>query len=220
MTHNSIRRTESSPAPALEVGAFKTTKHIELSVTVITGVSCGHRSPEEGPHGDPAVSTFHSHCPSDHGLVVSLTGAVSAGQLQERRDAALVQGTPRGQAPGAPQAAPKEYPKLPEENVSATSHVMTLGGKPLAYTAVAGTLLLKADDGRPRANVYFTAYFRDDVKDKVQRPLTFVFNGGPGSSSVWLHLGAVRPEGRVGRRRERPARRPAASSTTSTRCST
>ena len=74
-----------------------------------------------------------------------------------------------------------------------TSHVITLGGKPLPYTAVAGTLLLKADDGRPRANVYFTAYFRDDVKDKVQRPIAFVYNGGPGSASVWLHMGAFGP---------------------------
>ncbi len=126
-------------------------------------------------------------------LILSLTGAASAGQFQERRDPALVQGAPRGQAPGAPQAAPKEYPKLPEEDVSVTSHVITLGGKPLPYTAVAGTLLLKADDGRPRANVYFTAYFRDDVRDKVQRPIAFVYNGGPGSASVWLHMGAFGP---------------------------
>ena len=127
-------------------------------------------------------------------LIVAPAGAAPAGQLQERRDPALVQGTPRGQAPGAPQAAgPKEHPQLPEEDVSVTSHAITVGGKPLPYTAVAGTLLLKADDGRPRANIYFTAYFRDDVKDKVQRPIAFVYNGGPGSASVWLHMGAFGP---------------------------
>ena len=124
---------------------------------------------------------------------VSLAGPAAAGQFQQVRDPALVQGPPqRAQAQAGPQA-PKEYPKLPEENVSITSHVITLGGKPLPYTAVAGTLLLKADDGRPRANVYFTAYFRDDVKDKTARPIAFVYNGGPGSASVWLHMGAFGP---------------------------
>jgi carboxypeptidase C (cathepsin A) len=127
-------------------------------------------------------------------LLVGLTAVAIAEPTQqrgERRDSALVQG---GQTPAeAGQPAPKEYAKLPEENVSVTNHVITLGGKPLPYTAVAGTLLLKADDGRPRANVYFTAYFRDDVKDKAQRPMAFIFNGGPGSASVWLHMGAFGP---------------------------
>jgi carboxypeptidase C (cathepsin A) len=122
-------------------------------------------------------------------LAATLTAAALAQPPQGTRDSALVQA-----APPAPPASPvKDYPKLPDENVAVTSHVITVGGKPLPYTAVAGTLLLKADDGRPRANVYFTAYFRDDVKDKVQRPLAFVFNGGPGSASVWLHMGAFGP---------------------------
>jgi len=128
-------------------------------------------------------------------LFIGLTAAAVAQPSQERtqprRDPALVQGGQAQAAAGQP--APKEYPKLPEENVSVTNHVLTLGGKPLPYTAVAGTLLLKADDGRPRANVYFTAYFRDDIKDKTQRPLAFIFNGGPGSASVWLHMGAFGP---------------------------
>ncbi|MCJ7485253.1 MAG: hypothetical protein MUQ25_03675, partial [Candidatus Aminicenantes bacterium] len=83
-------------------------------------------------------------------LLVGLTAVAVAEPTQqrgERRDSALVQG---GQTPApAGQPAAKEYPKLPEENVSVTNHVITVGGKPLPYTAVAGTLLLKADDGRP-----------------------------------------------------------------------
>src|SRR5512145_335319 len=97
-------------------------------------------------------------------VAVSLALPALAQPPQGRRDPALVQGPPAAQAPGAKPAA-KESLNLPDENVSTTSHVITVGGKPLPYTAVAGTLLLKADDGRPRANVYFTAYFRDDVKD-------------------------------------------------------
>jgi carboxypeptidase C (cathepsin A) len=127
------------------------------------------------------------------GMAVVLTTSAFTQPPQGRRDPALVQGGQQAQVPGAPQQAPKEYPKLPEDNVSVTSHTISLGGKPLPYTAVAGTLLLKADDGRPRANVYFTAYFRDDIKDKVQRPIAFVYNGGPGSASVWLHMGAFGP---------------------------
>ena len=119
-------------------------------------------------------------------LTLSAFAQPPQARTREQRDPALVQGAQAAQAP-------KEYPKLPEENVSVTNHVVTVGGKSLPYTAVAGTLLLKADDGRPRANVYFTAYFRDDVKDKVGRPIAFVYNGGPGSASVWLHMGAFGP---------------------------
>ena len=124
-------------------------------------------------------------------LTLSAFALPPQARTREQRDPALVQGAPPAQAPGV--QAPKEYPKLPEEDVSVTNHAVTVGGKPLPYTAVAGTLLLKADDGRPRANVYFTAYFRDDVKDKAGRPIAFVYNGGPGSASVWLHMGAFGP---------------------------
>lgn len=61
------------------------------------------------------------------------------------------------------------------------------------YTAVAGTTVLRDRQGRPRAEVFSVAYLRDGVDDVAQRPVTFVFNGGPGSSSVWLHLGVIGP---------------------------
>ncbi|MHB8093497.1 MAG: S10 family peptidase [Candidatus Aminicenantales bacterium] len=121
-------------------------------------------------------------------LTLSL-GCLSLSAQQERpRDPALVQAPSRAAAP-----AEKAAVDYPEENVSTTTHTIIVGGKPLAYTAVAGTLLLKADDGRPRANVYFTAYFRSDVKDKALRPMSFVYNGGPGTSSIWVHMGAFGP---------------------------
>src|SRR4030042_4921399 len=84
-------------------------------------------------------------------------------QRQERPpDPALVQS--RGQTPQqspAQAAAPpgKQAAVFPDENVSTTTHTIMIGGKPLAYTAVAGTPLLKADDGRPRGNFYFTDHF-------------------------------------------------------------
>ncbi|MBN2207338.1 MAG: peptidase S10 [Candidatus Aminicenantes bacterium] len=83
--------------------------------------------------------------------------------------------------------------KPPEETSSETRHSITIGGKPLPYTAIAGTMLLKTEEGRAKAAIYYTAYFRSDVRDAAARPLTFAFNGGPGSSSVWLHMGAFGP---------------------------
>lgn len=54
--------------------------------------------------------------------------------------------------------------------------------------------MLQKDDGKPKASVFFIAYTRDDAGDKSKRPVTFTFNGGPGSSSVWLHMGAFGPK--------------------------
>lgn len=102
------------------------------------------------------------------------------------------------QAPGRPDAASTQQQaasavKPPEETSSETRHSIMVAGKPLPYSAIAGTMILKTEDGRPKASVYYTAYFRSDVRDRVPRPLTFAFNGGPGSSSVWLHMGAFGP---------------------------
>jgi carboxypeptidase C (cathepsin A) len=72
-------------------------------------------------------------------------------------------------------------------------HNITINGKPLNYTATAGTLPLKDDDGKTTANVFFIAYSKTDEKSAT-RPVTFTFNGGPGSSSVWLHMGAFGPK--------------------------
>jgi carboxypeptidase C (cathepsin A) len=81
----------------------------------------------------------------------------------------------------------------PEEKLVQTKHSFRLGGQEIKYTATAGTLLLKLEDGTPKASIFYIAYTKDDVSDPSQRPVTFTFNGGPGSSSVWLHLGAFGP---------------------------
>jgi carboxypeptidase C (cathepsin A) len=75
-----------------------------------------------------------------------------------------------------------------------TQHKIKVGRKTLSYKATAGMMPLKdKESGEIKANVYFTAYTLDDVKNVAERPLTIVFNGGPGSASVWLHLGALGP---------------------------
>jgi carboxypeptidase C (cathepsin A) len=103
----------------------------------------------------------------------------------------------RPQAPAAPQAKEeksKEEKKPPEEKTSQTRHTIEIGGKPLKYTATAGTMLLRKEDGTPTASIFYIAYIKDDVTDPAHRPLTFAFNGGPGSSSVWLQMGALGPK--------------------------
>ncbi len=82
------------------------------------------------------------------------------------------------------------------ERSSVTTHTLVVEGGELAYTATAGTLLLgpeRGDEIEPRARLFYIAYTRDGVEDPSRRPVTFAFNGGPGSSSVWLHLGLLGP---------------------------
>lgn len=94
--------------------------------------------------------------------------------------------------------APAERP-IPQEKVVVTRHTVVIGGQEVAYTATAGTLILREEDDKegkgaaPKAEIFFVAYTRDDIADAGTRPVTFSFNGGPGSSSVWLHLGVLGP---------------------------
>lgn len=96
---------------------------------------------------------------------------------------------------------PAEAPR-PQDQLSVTQHRATIGGQEIGYTVTCGTLVLKeeavkdgaAEGEKPKAWVFFVAYTKDDVADRTTRPLTFSFNGGPGSSSVWLHLGLLGPK--------------------------
>ncbi|CAN5548530.1 peptidase S10 [soil metagenome] len=93
----------------------------------------------------------------------------------------------------------------PKDALSVTKHSVTVGGLEIPYTVTAGTMILREEsegkgdqEGRwegekPKASFFFVAYSRDEVEDRGTRPVTFSFNGGPGSSSVWLHLGLLGP---------------------------
>ena len=94
-------------------------------------------------------------------------------------------------------------PPPPVDVLSQTAHTIVINGETITYTATAGRLVLKAEDEKegekPKASIFFVAYTRDrgpDVDEATHaaaRPITFSFNGGPGSSSVWLHLGLLGP---------------------------
>src|SRR5689334_3804362 len=73
-----------------------------------------------------------------------------------------------------------------------THHQITVEGKALKYTATAGRLPIKRGDGKIEAEMFYVAYTTDG-QDAAKRPLTFAFNGGPGSASIWLHMGALGP---------------------------
>ncbi len=90
-------------------------------------------------------------------------------------------------------AAPKEQKEQKEQKVE-TQHSVRIGGRKIDYTATTGTILLKEEDGKAKASVFYIAYAKNGVTDPSKRPLTFSFNGGPGSSSVWLHLGVLGPK--------------------------
>src|SRR5215212_1160777 len=89
---------------------------------------------------------------------------------------------------------PEEKKEELKDKVSVTKHSTKIHGTEIKYTATAGKLVMKDDEGKPKALVFFVAYTKDGVDDLSQRPLTFAFNGGPGSSSVWLHLGMLGPQ--------------------------
>jgi len=108
--------------------------------------------------------------------------ATSAASAQEKD--AKSSDKPAESAPLAP----------PKEESSVTDHSFKLGSQTIPYKATAGTILLKNDKDEPEALVFYTAYTRSDVKDTGQRPLAFLYNGGPGSSSIWLHMGSFGPK--------------------------
>ena len=91
----------------------------------------------------------------------------------------------------------KEPKPTPEEKIVETQHSITLNGELIEYTVVTGNILIREEDEKEghkaKASIFFTAYTRTNGADVAERPLTFSFNGGPGSSSVWMHLGLLGP---------------------------
>lgn len=114
-------------------------------------------------------------------LLLALLGAVPAALGAE----AAAQDTSK---------ATKEAPvDEPEAKTFVTQHEMRLGGQDIRYTATAGTMLMRNDAGDPVALFGYTAYTRDEA-DKRKRPILFAYNGGPGSASMWLHMGILGPQ--------------------------
>jgi carboxypeptidase C (cathepsin A) len=113
-------------------------------------------------------------------ILMLLAGNMLSGQEKESKP-----GEKAGEAAPAPS---------PKEESSVTDHSLKIGGQVIPYKATAGTILIKNEKDEPQALIYYTAYTRSDAKDASQRPLAFLYNGGPGSSSIWLHMGSFGPK--------------------------
>ena len=96
----------------------------------------------------------------------------------------------RSDAPSGPQ---HETAGPAEEKISQTSHTVRIRGKEIKYTATTGTLPIRSDDGKVAARMFFVAYTKDG-EDAHTRPVSFLYNGGPGSATVWLHMGSFGPK--------------------------
>lgn len=104
------------------------------------------------------------------------------------------QGRPQGTAPeGRSPEGRAAAAEIPREEWSVTEHTIQINGQTIPYKASAGTTLLKNDAGEPTGLLYSVAYTRSDVKDLSTRPVAFLYNGGPGSATMWLHMGAFGP---------------------------
>ena len=99
-------------------------------------------------------------------------------------------------APSPQPATPAPAPTpVPDEPPIVTKHEMKIGDRTLKYSVTTRMMPIKnGQTGETEARMFFMAYTMDDVSDRSKRPMMFSFNGGPGSSSVWLHLGALGPK--------------------------
>src|SRR6185295_15990753 len=107
--------------------------------------------------------------------------------------------TPRPEASPAAEAKDEGKDKekereKPEEAAVVTRHELHIGTKILRYSVTTGFMPIKNEEGKTEARIFYMAYVADRPGGPSQRPLMFSFNGGPGSASVWLHLGALGPK--------------------------
>jgi carboxypeptidase C (cathepsin A) len=126
-------------------------------------------------------------------LALALLPTVALAQQRPQRPDAPP--TPAQQPAAAQEAGTARYEVAgaAEEKVSQTSHVARVDGREIRYTATAGTLPIRLDDGKVAARMFFVAYTRDG-ENAATRPIAFLYNGGPGSASVWLHMGSFAPK--------------------------
>ena len=90
-------------------------------------------------------------------------------------------------------SAKKDEKPIPPEKTAVSHGSVDIGGRSIHYTATAGNVLIRDDKNEPDASVFYVAYTADGVRDPSTRPITFLYNGGPGSPTIWLHMGSIAP---------------------------
>ena len=125
-------------------------------------------------------------------FVIFILAVSAVGQERRSREPEAQSSPASTQAAKPASSEPKKDSTEPPPVV--THHEIHVGGKTLRYTATTGMMPIRNTDGEIEANMFFMAYTLDGQNASEHRPLTFSFNGGPGSASVWLHLGAIGPK--------------------------
>jgi len=121
--------------------------------------------------------------------VVAAPGGAKSGEAAKSAEAA--KGEPATEK-GPEKGLEKALEKAPPPQVHESS--ILIAGKKVPYKVTTAKIQIEQDDGKPRASVFHISYERTDVRDPARRPVLFAFNGGPGSSAVWLHLGMLGPK--------------------------
>jgi len=120
-------------------------------------------------------------------LSVILAGTSVLALAQDKKP-----GEPKAQSPAATAATEASKTAPTTEQSSVTQHTLALNGKTIHYTATAGNLIIRDKDDKPNGSMFYVAYTEDGAEAKG-RPVTFLYNGGPGSSTLWLHMGSFGP---------------------------
>jgi carboxypeptidase C (cathepsin A) len=123
------------------------------------------------------------------GVVAALAGAMVMPAVSQAPEGRQQQQRGTGETP--PAREDQSIPIPPETN-SVTKHDWTAGGQTVHYTATAGNLLIRDDQDKANGSIFYVAYTEDGA-DAKSRPVTFFYNGGPGSATIWLHMGSLGP---------------------------
>jgi len=126
-------------------------------------------------------------------LLAATTAAGAAAQERPNRNDQAAAEAARGHREAVAADIESAWVRPPvDERTAVTRGEVAMRGQRIAYTATAGTLTIRDAEGKPTASVFYTAYTRDGAP-RERRPVTFFYNGGPGSATVWLHMGSFAP---------------------------
>ncbi|TWB14168.1 carboxypeptidase C (cathepsin A) [Nitrospirillum amazonense] len=117
---------------------------------------------------------------------VLMTGVATHGWAEDKKDKGGEDGPKAGKIAEQIEAATARAPIV--ETAKSSAHSVTIRGKSIRYQATAGTLTIRDDNGKPTASVFYVAYTAEGAP-ATKRPVTFLYNGGPGSASLWMHMG-------------------------------
>src|SRR5262245_45251381 len=170
LAHSSLHPKAFCKETNKEIYAKMITKSIVVSGVAVLMAACAaaQANPQQPGRPQPQVT-------------------VPEAQRQQERPGTRPEAQPSS-TPSESTQTPRRPSPPAEEKTSVTHHVAKIGGQQLNYTATAATYVIRADDGSPKATMFYVAYAKDGV-DSSKRPVSFVYNGGPGSASLFTHMG-------------------------------